>query len=91
MKVSTALFASVVAICCLSFSIYADEKFDDTKKAAEQGDARAQNSLGQMYVSGQGVPQDYKEALKWFRLAAEQGHEDAQFGLAVMYITGDGV
>ena len=26
-----------------------------------------------MYDNGEGVPQDYKEAVKWYRLAAEQG------------------
>ena len=40
---------------------------------AEAGDAEAQIYLGSMYALGTGVPQDYKEALKWYRLAAEQG------------------
>ena len=40
---------------------------------AEQGDATAQGNLGLMYDEGQGVPQDYKTAVKWYRLAAEQG------------------
>ena len=31
-------------------------------------------NLGIMYDNGQGVPQDYKEAVKWYRLAAEQGY-----------------
>jgi hypothetical protein len=26
-----------------------------------------------MYFEGLGVPQDHKEAVKWFRLAAKQG------------------
>ena len=26
-----------------------------------------------MYDNGEGVPQDYQEAMKWYRLAAEQG------------------
>ena len=39
---------------------------------AEQGDAYAQGSLGMMYANGEGVPQDYTEAKKWFGLAAEQ-------------------
>ena len=26
-----------------------------------------------MHSKGQGVPQDYKEAVKWYRLSAEQG------------------
>jgi TPR repeat protein len=40
---------------------------------AEQRDASAQYNLGVMYENGQGVPQDYKTAVKWYRLAAEQG------------------
>ena len=34
-----------------------------------------------MYDNGQGVPQDYKTAVKWYRLAAEQGHAAAQNNL----------
>ena len=41
---------------------------------AKQGDAFAQFNLGLMYDNGQGVPQDYKTAVKWYKLAAEQGH-----------------
>ena len=32
--------------------------------AAERGDANAQVDLGAMYHEGQGVPQDYKEAMR---------------------------
>jgi hypothetical protein len=31
-----------------------------------------------MYGNGLGVPKDYAEAIKWFRLAAEQGNAGAQ-------------
>ena len=51
----------------------------------------AQFSLGQMYFYGNGVPQDYQEAAKWFRRAAEQGDAGAQFSLGAVYSTGDGV
>ena len=44
-----------------------------------------------MYAKGQGVIQDYKEALKWFRLAAAQGDAKAQYNLGVMYDNGEGV
>ena len=44
-----------------------------------------------MYDKGQGVPQDYAEAVKWYRLAAEQGDADAQYNLGVMYDNGQGV
>ena len=58
---------------------------------AEQGSARAQFSLGVMYYDGQGVPQDYKEAVKWYRKVAEQGYAEAQYNLGVMYDNGQGV
>ena len=58
---------------------------------AEQGEATAQSNLGFIYSNGQGVPQDYKEAVKWFRLSAEKGYASAQFNLGLMYVKGQGV
>ena len=37
---------------------------------AEQGVSHAQNVLGEIYMYGEGIPQDFDEAAKWFRLAA---------------------
>jgi TPR repeat protein len=48
------------------------------RKAAEQGDAAAQDALGFMSGKGQGVSQDYAEAALWYRKAAEQGDVKAQ-------------
>ena len=45
----------------------------ELRPLAEHGDAQAQGVLGRMYDFGHGVPQDYKEAVKWYRLAADQG------------------
>jgi TPR repeat protein len=61
------------------------------RKAAEAGDADAQYDLGLMYHDGEGVPEDYVEAVKWFRKAAEQGHAAAQFYLGIAYHGGVGV
>jgi hypothetical protein len=59
---------------------------------AEQGNAAAQSSIARLYVyGGQGVPQDYKTAAKWYILAAEQGYAPAQFNLGVHYRKGEGV
>ena len=58
---------------------------------ATQGDAWAQTSLGFMYLNGQGVPRDDKEAIRWYRLAAAQGYALAQYNLGVMYNNGQGV
>ena len=61
------------------------------RKAAEQGHAKAQTSLGWMIEKGKGVNQDYNEALKWWRKAAEQGNLAAHRNLGVMYDRGRGV
>ena len=61
------------------------------KTRAAQGEASAQSALGFKYVTGEGVPQDYTEALKWYRLAAAQGNAEAQFNLGVMHAKGEGV
>ena len=59
--------------------------------AAEQGNVQLQNTLGVMYATGQGVPQDYQEAMKWYRKAAERGNVQAQNNLGVLYAKGQGV
>ena len=66
-------------------------EFDRIKRLAKGGDKSAQDNLGVMYSIGDGVPQDYKEAAKWFTKAAEQGYANAQHSLGVMYSIGDGV
>ncbi|KAF9079759.1 hypothetical protein BGX23_003304 [Mortierella sp. AD031] len=48
------------------------------RKAADQGDADAQCNVGILYGRGQGVPQDYSQAMKWYRKAADQGHANAK-------------
>lgn len=63
----------------------------DFSPLAGKGDARAQFWLGVMYDQGKGVPQDAREAEKWFRLAANQGDADAQYNLGGMYAKGQGV
>ena len=57
---------------------------------AEKGDTYAQRGLGFMYRTGQGIPQDFAEAIKWYRLAAEQGDDYSQYDLGVMYARGQG-
>ena len=64
---------------------------DALRQEAEQGDAGAQIELGVMYSSGQDVPEDAAEAVRWFRLAAEQGNAIAQANLGLMYASGRGV
>jgi len=42
-------------------------------------------------IVGWGVPEDDKQAVKWYRLAAEQGVPTAQTNLVIMYGKGEGV
>jgi uncharacterized protein len=61
------------------------------QRAAQQGDAQAQQRLGLMYRTGDGVGKDYQEAMRWFHLAAKQGNSAAMFNLGAAYYNGDGV
>lgn len=63
----------------------------ELRALAEYGQARAQYDLGLMYDQGKGVPQNNKEAMRWYYLAAEQGDARAQYNLGLMHANGQGV
>jgi TPR repeat protein len=63
----------------------------DVRQKAEQGDTRAQYTLGHDYLVGAGVPQDQKIAAKWYAAAAAHGSAEAQFALGYLYEQGEGV
>jgi len=67
------------------------EMIQKLQRAAEQGDAEAQLSLGIAYRFRQGVLQDCKEGLNWYRKSAEQGGVIAQHRLGYAYEVGEGV
>ncbi len=48
------------------------------KKAAANGDAVAQYSLGSMFEKGEGIDRDKTSAIDWYRKAARQGHSESQ-------------
>ena len=61
------------------------------RKAADQGFAKAQFNLGVCYKKGQGVPQSFKEAVRWCRKAADQGLANAQGFMGMSFEHGQGV
>ena len=77
----------------LAQAVLADDvpDFQETLQTAEQGFAQAQYNLGNMYANGQGVRQDYAQAVQWFGKAAEQGLAEAQYNLGLMYYHGRGI
>ena len=59
--------------------------------SAKQGDANAQNRVGQIYELGIGTAPDYAEAAKWYRAAVASGSRAAAINLATLYDQGLGV
>lgn len=58
-------------------------------RAAEAGHGEAQYILASScYLTGQGVPKDNGEVLKWYRKAAEHEHPHAQYTLGTYYLAG---
>jgi len=57
---------------------------------AEKGDKWCQSMLAKTYYLGIGAPQNYPEAMKWYRKAAEKGDAAAQNSLGGMYAEGKG-
>ena len=49
-----------------------------------------QNTLGYLYENGEGVPEDNREAVKWYTKSAEQGFANAQVNLGNRYYNGEG-
>ena len=97
--------AVVLSIVCLAVPTWADYQAGEDaynrgdfatalrewRPLAEHGNPWAQFNLGQLYIKGHGVPQDYVLARQWFEKAAVQGRAEAQTGLGTMYLTGHGV
>ena len=82
--------------CCIKGYEYYNKKdyknaFELFQKAADQGNANAQNCLGVMYRNGYGVTKDDAKAVEWYQKAANQGDATAQNNLGHMYHDGYGV
>ncbi len=61
------------------------------RKAAEQGYALAQATLGYLYLNGYGTDADPDKAFLWYQVSAGQGITWAQNALGDCYYFGDGV
>jgi TPR repeat protein len=61
------------------------------RRAADQGEANAECSLGSMTYHGRGVQQDDAVAANLFRRAADQGLARAEYDLGYCITTGKGL
>src|SRR5207247_595991 len=98
MRSSWKLAIAVLCIAAITWRVHEAHATDmlsqnarTCRERAEQGDAAAQIELASMYYHGQGVPQDYGEALRWYRKAADHGYAESQYNLGYMYYYGRGV
>ncbi len=55
------------------------------------GDSDAQYHLARLYLDGNGVDQNARQAARWLNLAAEKGHYRAQALLGNLLVNGEGV
>lgn len=79
----------IFAICIIvsAFSLSAKKPdINALRIAAEQGDTKAQMTLGDYYKKGKGVKKDKEQALYWYGRAAEQGDAENQFNLGMQYL-----
>jgi len=70
---------------------HAHRSYVNNLRAAEGGDGTAMKDLGVMFATGDGVPNDYDEARRWFEKAAAAGNDDSMVHLAVLHANGWGV
>ena len=83
--------AVIVFVGLVSKDTISAQTLAETQQRANQGDARAQTTLGFIYERGDGVPENFTQAVVWYRIAANQDYAPAQSNLGVMYSNGTGV
>ena len=65
--------------------------FLSLKKQAKAGDRVSQLQLGNRYLKGDGIKQDYEKAFSWFQKSAEQDLAPALFVMGECYFHGVGI
>jgi len=91
MKRTSRISVALISVFLLHFASSAASSFEEIKRMAELGDTVAQLNLGNSYYVGNGTPQNYNEAAKWYLVAAKKGNAIAQNNLGMMYSVGIGV
>lgn len=72
------------------YELHGDEDWEVTKKAALMGGGMAAHHLGASYAMGHGVPQDFVEGIRWYKIGADAGDAGCQYDLGFMYLLGQG-
>lgn len=67
------------------------DRIADLIAKADRGDKDAQVELGDAYLIGQGLAEDFLSAMNYYRKAANRGHAGAQYRMGLLYRHGRGV
>ena len=57
------------------------------RAAVEYQSDHAAYQLGKLYLNGEDIPKDTREAIRWLEQASDQGNQYAQYALAVVYLS----
>ena len=66
------------------------DALEEVERAAAEGLAIAQASLGKMHISGAGKPQDAVVGVSWYLKSAKAGHAQSQYDVGMAYAYGEG-
>ena len=91
LSVSAMASAELVSNIPLNNSRFDTMQVADLINQAKAGNQQAQFFLAKRYQKGQGVAQNYQQAINWYTTAAKQDIAPAQLNLAMMYVRGEGV
>lgn len=83
--------AEVTRACLLLAEKKFYEAYPILLKMAEEHSSVAQQTVGLMYVNGDGVEKDYKKAAYWFARAAGANYPPSLYDLGAIYRNGEGV
>ena len=67
------------------------DELKETYEKAKSGDMNAQYEIGNCFMTGKIVHQDFEQALIWLNKAAEQGEPFAMYNIGILYSCGHGV
>lgn len=85
------LLVQLIPAKILAVDTLYDDRFKNWQSQAEQGDPRAQYSLGNAYLKGNEVAKDVDKAIEWFEKAATQKHAKSEYILGKLYYEGKSV
>ncbi len=83
------VFSNTAALAAVDYIL--EQKFHTELAKAEQGDAKAQYAIGEMYEKGRGIERNPRQAFSWYSKATQKGNMKAEYKLGVAYLNGNGI